>query len=46
MKYCLTLTGTSLYLQSISRAAEGVVCIFISGIADFTRTFPPRCDSF
>jgi MFS family permease len=40
----ITLTGAdfqSLYLQSISRAAEGVVCIFISGIADFTRTFPP-----
>ncbi|KAH4181068.1 autophagy-related protein [Parastagonospora nodorum] len=26
-----------LYLQSISRASEGVVCIFISGVADFTH---------
>lgn len=26
-----------LYLQSIARASEGILCIFISGIADFTH---------
>jgi hypothetical protein len=31
------LTMCSLYLQSIGRAVEGVVTIFLSGVADFSR---------